>query len=123
MAGPVVVYVEDEPAVQRLVEFWLEDAGFEVHLADDGDVGLELIRELRPDLVITDAMMPRMTGDELVETMADDPELSSIPIVMATAAASPLRVERMLARGCKAVLAKPLDEDSFVAAARAALDS
>lgn len=115
--------MEDEVAVQGLVEFWLDDAGFEVHLADDGVAGLELVRELRPDLVITDAMMPRMTGDELVETMADDPELSSIPIVMATAAASPLRVERMLGRGCRAVLAKPLDEESFVAAARDALES
>lgn len=109
-----IVYVEDEPAVQRLVEFWLVDAGFTVHLAPDGAAGLELIRQVRPDLVVTDALMPVMSGDELVEALRSDPELATIPIVMATAAASPLRIERMLARGCSAVLAKPLEESRFL---------
>jgi CheY-like chemotaxis protein len=117
-----VVYVEDEPAVQRLVEFWLLDAGYRVHLAGDGAAGLELVREVLPDLVVTDALMPVMSGDELVEAMRADPALAAIPVVMATAAASPLRVERMLSRGCRAVLAKPLEEVSFLAAVRDALD-
>ena len=116
-----VVYVEDEAAVQRLVEFWLLDAGYVVHLAADGAAGLALIRSVRPDLIITDALMPVMSGDELVEAVRSDPELRTTPIVMATAAASPLRVERMLARGCTAVLGKPLEEASFLAAVRAAL--
>ncbi len=114
--GRTVVYVEDEPAVQRLVEYWLLDAGCTVHLAGDGASGLALIRRIRPDLVVTDALMPVMSGDELVEAIRSDPELAGTPIVMATAAASPRRVERMLARGCTAVLAKPLDEASFLAA-------
>ena len=116
-----VVYVEDEPAVQRLVEYWLTDAGYAVHLADDGAAGLELVREVRPDLVLTDALMPVLSGDELVEALQADPELRHIPIVMATAAASPLRVRRMLERGCAAVLAKPLEEEDLLAAVRAAL--
>ena len=62
--------------------------------------------------------MPVMTGDELVEVLQDDPELRAIPIIMATAAASPLRVKRMLALGCAAVLAKPMEEESFLAAVR-----
>jgi CheY-like chemotaxis protein len=120
-AARTVVYVEDEPAVQRLVQFWLLDAGYSVHLAADGAEGLELIRSVQPDLVVTDALMPRMSGDELVEAIRSDPELRSTPIVMATAAASPLRIERMLARGCTAVLAKPLEEASFLAAVRSAI--
>jgi CheY-like chemotaxis protein len=120
-AARTVVYVEDEPAVQRLVQFWLLDAGYSVHLAADGAEGLELIRSVQPDLVVTDALMPRMSGDELVEAIRSDPELRSTPIVMATAAASPLRIERMLARGCTAVLAKPLEEAAFLAAVRRAI--
>lgn len=116
-----VVYVEDEPAVQRLVRFWLEDAGFRVLLAGDGSAGLELVRSQRPDLVVTDALMPVMTGDELVETLQADPELQVIPVIMATAAASPLRVKRMLALGCHAVVGKPMDEASFLAAVHGAL--
>jgi CheY-like chemotaxis protein len=119
--GRTVVYVEDEPAVQRLVEYWLLDAGYTVHLAADGAAGLQLVRDVHPDLVVTDALMPIMSGDELVEALRSDPATAAVPIVMATAAASPLRVERMLARGCQAVLAKPLDEAAFLAAVRAAL--
>jgi CheY-like chemotaxis protein len=118
---PTVLFVEDERSLHGLVEFWLTDAGYRVRLALDGAEALERIRTDPPDLVVTDAMMPVMTGDELVETMKADPVLAAIPIIMATAAASPLRVSRMLERGCVAVLGKPLDEDSFVAAVRNAL--
>ncbi len=116
-----VVYIEDEPAVQRLVSFWLDDAGFRVLVAGDGSAGLELVRAQRPDLVVTDALMPVMTGDQLVEALQADPGLRDIPIIMATAAASPLRVKRMKALGCRAVLPKPLDEVTFLAAVDEAL--
>lgn len=118
-----IVYIEDEPAVQRLVEFWLQDAGFDVLLAADGVEGLELVRAARPDLIVTDALMPNMTGDELVEVLQSDPDLQTIPIIMATAAASPLRVKRMLSLGCRAVVAKPIEEDSFLAVVHEALSS
>ena len=116
-----VVYVEDEPAVRRLVAFWLEDAGYDVRLAGDGAEGMEVIRDTMPDLVITDALMPVLTGDELVEQMQRDPGLSHIPVIMATAAASPLRVRKMIDLGCRAVLAKPLSEESLLEAVEAAL--
>jgi len=117
-----VAYIEDEPAVQRLVEFWLTDAGYKVLLASDGASGLELIRERRPDLVVTDALMPEMTGDALVEALQSDPELKSIPIVMATAAASPIRIKRMTRLGCRAVIGKPLEEAKLLATVREALE-
>lgn len=118
---PTVLYVEDEAPLRGLVEFWLSDAGYEVLLAADGAEALALVRAVRPTLVITDAMMPNLSGDELVEIMKSDPDLADIPIVMATAAASPLRVDRMLERGCHAVLGKPLEEATFLAAAAAAI--
>lgn len=118
-----VLYAEDEAPLRGLVEYWLGDAGYRVLLAADGAEALALVRSHRPDLVITDAMMPNLSGDELVEILKSDPELRGIPIVMATAAASPMRIERMLERGCHAVLGKPLEEGSFLAAAAAALAS
>jgi CheY-like chemotaxis protein len=116
-----VVYIEDEPAVQRLVEYWLADAGYRVLVAGDGAAGLALVRAERPDLVVTDALMPEMTGDELIEVLKADPDLRHIPIVMATAAASPIRVKRMLSLGCRSVVSKPLVESSFLAAVEDAL--
>ena len=121
-AAKTIVYVEDEPAVQRLVSFWLEDAGFQVLVAGDGAEGMDLIRETLPDLVITDALMPVLTGDELVERLQGDPELRHIPIIMATAAASPLRVRKMLGLGCRAVVAKPMEEGTFLEAVYTALE-
>ncbi len=118
-----VLYVEDEAPLRGLVEFWLADAGYRVLLAEDGQEALDIIAVDRPDLVITDAMMPRLSGDDLVIHLKADPETADIPIVMATAAASPLRIERMMQRGCHSVLGKPLEEASFLEAARAALDA
>lgn len=118
---PTVLYAEDEVALHALVGFWLTEAGFEVRFAVDGAEALRMIRQDPPDLVITDAMMPELSGDELVAVLKADEELATIPIVMATAAASPLRTRRMLERGCVAVLGKPLDEATFVATARNAL--
>lgn len=120
-APATVLYVEDELSLRGLVRIWLEDAGYRVLEAADGVEAMEVISRDRPDLIITDAMMPRMSGDELVEVVKSDPELADIPIVMATAAASPLRRERMRERGCHEVLGKPLDEASFVATAAEAL--
>jgi CheY-like chemotaxis protein len=116
-----VLYIEDEPAVQRLVRFWLEDAGYRVVLAGDGREGLDAVRRERPDLVVTDALMPEIMGDDVVVEMKSDPDLASIPVIMATAAASPLRVKRMLDLGCTDVIAKPMEEQSFIAAVRKAL--
>ena len=65
--------------------------------------------------------MPVMTGDELVEALQDDDELRDIPVIMATAAASPLRVRRMLELGCRAVIRKPIEEADFLAAVEDAL--
>src|SRR3546814_14122284 len=99
---------EDEPAVQRLVEFWLEDAGFDVVVAGDGTAGLAAVREHRPDLVVTDAPMPGMTGDELIEVLQADPDPRAIPIILATAAPSPPRLPRADPPGCPAGVATPL---------------
>src|SRR3546814_19468330 len=111
---PLVVCVEDWPAVQGLVEFWLEDAGFDVVVAGDGTAGLAAVREHRPDLVVTDALMPGMTGDELIEVLQADPDLREIPIIMATAAASPPRVRPVIAPGFRAGVAQPRDAAPFL---------
>lgn len=124
VAGPAtVLYAEDEAPLRELVAFWLEDAGFDVVLAADGAEALEQILADPPDLVVTDAMMPNLSGDDLVLRLKGDATLAGIPVVMATAAASPLRVQRMTDAGCHAVLSKPLDERSFLATVRAALAS
>src|SRR3546814_17345428 len=76
---PLVVYVEDEPAVQRLVEFWLEDAGFGVVVAGDGTARLAAVREQRPALAVTAAIMPGLNGDAPIEVLPPESDPRATP--------------------------------------------
>ena len=86
--GPLrrVVVIEDNESAARLMSRILESRkNSEVYLAHNGASGLRTIREIQPDLVITDLMMPDVDGFTVIESMNDDPELSHIPIVVVTA--------------------------------------
>lgn len=88
MGGRVrrVVIVEDNVDAARLIRRLLQARGMDdVRLAHDGAQGLSLIREMRPDLVITDLMMPDMDGFTMIDTIKADPGLSDVPIVVITA--------------------------------------
>ena len=80
-----VLVVDDEPDVLLLCRVNLEFEGYEVATAPDGQAGLEACRELRPDVVLLDVMMPRMDGWQTLEAIKADPELAHIPVVMLTA--------------------------------------
>src|SRR3546814_10565362 len=77
---PLVVYVEDEPAVQRLVEVWLEDAGFDVVVAGDGPAGLAAVRAHRPALVVPDAPLPRKPRGSTLVVLPVPPALPAAPV-------------------------------------------
>lgn len=81
-----IVVVEDNVDAARLISRILQArGGYEVHLAHEGAHGLELIRAIRPDLVITDLMMPGVDGFTLIDMLKSDQEISRIPIVVVTA--------------------------------------
>ena len=81
MAHKVVV-VEDESQVVELLRLILRHAEIEVFTALDGKTGLELIRRIKPDLVMLDIMMPNMNGWELYDAMRSDAELKFIPVIV-----------------------------------------
>ena len=80
-----VLVVDDEPDVLLLCRVNLEFEGYEVATAPDGEAGLEACRELKPDVVLLDVMMPKMDGWQVLEAIKEDDELSHIPVVMLTA--------------------------------------
>ncbi len=81
-----IVVIEDNPDAARLVKrFLLMRGNYEVHVADAGAAGLDLVRHVRPDMVITDLMMPDVDGFAVIDAMKADPDLASIPIVVVTA--------------------------------------
>ena len=83
----VVVCVEDEPEMIELVKLILGRRGFELVGAVGGREGLDTVRELKPDLVLLDLMMPDMDGWEVYQQMKTDSELKDIPVIVVTAKA------------------------------------
>jgi len=70
-----ILLAEDNPDIQNLVRHCLEGDGYEVCIASDGQEALDLFRELKPDLMILDVMMPRATGFEVLRELRDGGEL------------------------------------------------
>lgn len=110
---PRVLVVEDEEQVARTVARILEPK-FRVDHAPDGLVGLARALELRPDLILTDMLMPRMTGAQLVREVRKRRELDGIPLILLTAfAEDELRV-RMLREGAIDYITKPFSMEELV---------
>lgn len=80
-----IVCIEDEPDMIELVRLILGNHNYEVHGALGGREGLELVRELKPDLVLLDLMMPEMDGWQVFQTIRVEDDISDIPVVILTA--------------------------------------
>jgi threonine synthase len=92
-----VVVLEDNLDSARLLTRILQNIGdYEVHIAEDGVMGLEMIQKIRPDLVITDLMMPRMDGFQVIEAMKVNDEMRHIPVIVLTAKELTVREKNML---------------------------
>ena len=103
----LILVVERNPAVQNLERFLLEQAGFSVEFASDGEVALARARELRPQIVVTEILVPKLDGLALCRALKSDPETSSTIVLVF----SHLHAEdRALEAGADAFLCKPIDE-------------
>jgi CheY-like chemotaxis protein len=102
----IVLIAEDEEPIALALSFIVEDAGYLPLVAAHGVAALELVGKVRPALIITDLMMPRMTGRELIEALREDGSPArEIPIILMTAAGS----EQVADSGANATLSKPFD--------------
>jgi CheY-like chemotaxis protein len=81
-----VLVVDDSQSVLHFLRAVLEGERYEVSTAADGKEALEHVRQLRPDVVVTDSIMPQMDGYELVGALREDPATAEIPIIMLTSA-------------------------------------
>jgi two-component system OmpR family response regulator len=105
-----VLYVDDEPDIRSIVQIALGLSGeLTVHVGDSGAQALELTRELQPDVVLLDVMMPGLDGPATFGRMRADPLLAHIPVVFITAKAMPKEVAKLRGMGAIGVIAKPFD--------------
>jgi len=105
-----VLYIEDNASNVRLMEVVLSKRpGVTMLHAADGERGLEMLHERRPDLIFLDLHLPRVTGQEVLRRIWQDPATRGIPVVVLTADATPAQTRRLLAAGATAYLTKPVD--------------
>ncbi len=104
-----ILVVEDSRTQAESLRYILEKKGFTVTLATNGRDALEQIQHGRPDLVLTDIVMPEMDGYELCHRIKTDPDLSSIPVIMVTQLFDPVDVVRGLEAGADNFIIKPYE--------------
>lgn len=109
-----IVLCEDDPSIQRLVQAALRPTGHEVLVAGDGVDGLTLIEESRPDLVLTDLAMPRLSGLDLVDALKARPGLAAIPVVLVTASVQRAQLDEAYRHGIDGHLEKPFSARDLV---------
>jgi two-component system alkaline phosphatase synthesis response regulator PhoP len=116
-----ILVVEDEPDIRELVRYNLEQAGFRVVEADDGETALHQVRTEKPALVILDLMLPEGDGLEICRILRSERETAALPIVMLTAKAA--EVDRVLGLefGADDYVTKPFSPRELVARVRAVL--
>ena len=77
-----MLVVEDEPSLQKLLEYQLKRIGHEIRVAPDGQQALEMVKSDRPDLVLLDVMLPVMGGFPVLKNLQDDKTTNDIPVIM-----------------------------------------
>jgi len=104
----IILVVEDQPEIRKLICMTMDYDGFEVHEAENGDSGLRMVKALRPNIVLLDVMMPgQLDGIQVCERIRADPEIAHIPEVLLTARGQQSDLEAGRRAGCDAYLTKP----------------
>jgi CheY-like chemotaxis protein len=111
---PRIVIAEDEPDIRDLITFTLRFAGFEVTAGSNGEEGYELAKREKPDIIMMDVRMPKMTGYEACRKIKADPEIADIPFVFLSAKGQESEIETGIAAGAVEYMLKPFAPDQLV---------
>lgn len=113
-----VLVVDDDDVIRQLITVNLELEGFEVATATDGQDCLDKVKDVRPDVVTLDIMMPRLDGWEAASRLRADPDTAAIKVVLLSARAQEADLERGSRIGVDAYLTKPFDPDELIEVVR-----
>ena len=109
MPDSTVLVVDDDPVILKLLEVNFEMEGFTVLVAHDGEEGIEVARNNQPDVVVSDIMMPKTSGLELVVALKGDESTRDIPIILLSAKAQNADVRTGLDAGADDYVTKPFE--------------
>ncbi|HSM99398.1 MAG TPA: response regulator [Rudaea sp.] len=108
-----VLLIEDNEQNRYLVTFLLESGGYRVVSAEEGARGIELARELKPDVILLDIQLPRMDGYAVARALRIIEELRGVPIIAVTSYAMLGDRAKALDAGCTGYIEKPIDPTTF----------
>jgi DNA-binding response OmpR family regulator len=117
-----ILIAEDERDIRELIIFTLEFGGFQVLSATNGEEAVELARQHRPDLIILDVRMPKMTGYEACRLLKSQEETRSIPVVFLSTKGQEAEIRQGMEAGADAYILKPFAPDELIQQVRAILD-
>ena len=117
----LVLIVDDSPTEVHVMQKALEQHGFRTAAAADGDEAIRKARELHPDLILMDIVMPGLNGFQATRELANDPQTRRIPVIMVTSKSQESDRVWGLRQGAVDYLVKPVSMDLLVQKAEAAL--
>ncbi|MBN1426252.1 response regulator [Candidatus Fermentibacteria bacterium] len=121
MSEERVLVIDDDPHVLQAIQYAFERGGFETLVASDAELGLEIFRDERPSLVITDLLLPHTDGFEIVQSIRSDPIARNTPVIILSARTQEQDKLRGLELGADDYVTKPFSPTELVAKARAVL--
>ena len=114
----LILTVDDSASMRMLLKASLTAQGYSIESANDGEEGLERMREVKPDLLITDINMPKMDGFELIEAVRGVPEFKGTPILVLSTEFSDEKKSRAREAGATGWITKPFEATKLGAAIR-----
>ena len=117
----LILIVDDDPDISAFIKWILEDPRYDTALAGDGQAGIDRARALRPDLIVSGVMMPRIAGDEMTRQIRTDPEIGTTPVLLLTARSTAGHKLEGLQAGADDYLTKPFDPQQLTARVQATI--
>ena len=118
-----ILIVDDEPSIVVPIQFLMEQQGYSVLVAENGEDALDAIYKYKPDLILLDIMLPRIDGYEVCEIVRLNPEYRDIKIIFLTAKGREVEIAKGLALGANAYITKPFSNTELVAKVKELLDN
>ena len=109
LADSVVLIADDNQQNRELLEAYLDEDGYQIMVAADGEQTMSVVAERQPDLILLDIMMPRLSGYEVCQQIKSKAETRTIPVLMVTALNETGDIEKAVDAGCDDFLTKPVN--------------
>ena len=118
-----ILIVDDEPSIVVPIQFLMEQQGYNVLVAENGEDALDIIYKYKPDLILLDIMLPRIDGFEVCEIVRLNPDYRATKIIFLTAKGREVEIAKGLALGANAYITKPFSNTELVTKVKELLDN